>query len=447
MRTIHDRSTILGRFAILFIVIIGMIGLLAAMRVSASETQRVGDFSGSTATVSNTSATLGEVLTYTLVARNSSAVTSPYVYAGQMLTNGQTFISAEVVSVTNAAQLGFVQNSAGITWTGTISPSGVVTLSLRVTVAADFNGAAIENTFKVQSGFNLTERPTVVRVGQRGIVYFPYLAKAPNAPTLNAITGSDDGTYDISWVNNETVSGVIFVLEESTSADFSAGVTTIYSGTNTTHQVTGKTGGTFYYRVRALIGTSYSSYSNIQSAIVTTFAADRTTLTVGECTTLRWDFINIKAATVKLGFGYDFIATNGQGFATVCPAVTTTYQLKITEQNDSVTTHEETITVGGTGCSTGTVDPYVNKFQSSKYTVTGNETIQLSWDVQCASSIQLWIDHGNDGTINATHNVVGVETSRNEVPPSTTRYILRVNRMNSTGLTTYIETSFVVVRN
>jgi hypothetical protein len=71
---------------------------------------------------------------------------------------------------------------------------------------------------------------------------------APSAPaTITVPASSASGNYTVSWA---AVGSFSYFLQEDTSAAFSA-PNTVYSGTNTSYNVTGKTSGTFWYRVCA----------------------------------------------------------------------------------------------------------------------------------------------------------------------------------------------------
>lgn len=70
-------------------------------------------------------------------------------------------------------------------------------------------------------------------------------------PASIAVPASDaDGTYTVTWGMSATA-GATFVLEEAADSQFTTGRTTVYSGTGTSATVTGRPGGTFYYRVKA----------------------------------------------------------------------------------------------------------------------------------------------------------------------------------------------------
>ena len=435
------------RLSILLLIGIGVLTILLTLQATAEETQRIGDFSTSNVTVSNSTPELGELITYTLVAKNSSGVDTVYpVFAGQMLTTGQTFASAEVVSIDKATQLDFtIHPSHGITWTGPISAGGVITLSLSVTIANDFNGVSIDNTFHVQSGLASTLKTVSVKVAGKGLLYLPVIYKGLVAPTMQAITGGDDGAYTISWQeNNSSLNSAIYTLEESGTSDF-ASFNVIYSGQSTSLPVTNKPGGTYYYRVKVTGNGATSPYSNIVSVFVTRFSADSTSLTLGNCTTLRWDFTNIQSIFVRLGHGYELRSTSGQSSATICPTITTTYELKVTLAGGSEVTHTEVVTVSGSGCNNNS-DPYITKFESNKNVVKSGEVFEIEWEAWCTNLIQLRVDRHNDGVYDETVNLEGsgkVDYTVGE----TTRYTLRVGRVNNVGREAWVESpSIIIVR-
>jgi hypothetical protein len=61
----------------------------------------------------------------------------------------------------------------------------------------------------------------------------------------------DDGSYTVSWGASAT-SGVVYVLEEATNADFSSNLRTVYTGSATSAAISGQNNGvTYHYRVKA----------------------------------------------------------------------------------------------------------------------------------------------------------------------------------------------------
>ncbi|MBK8048220.1 MAG: META domain-containing protein [Anaerolineales bacterium] len=74
--------------------------------------------------------------------------------------------------------------------------------------------------------------------------------------------------------------------------------------------------------------------------------ADRTTITQGECTTIRWSVENVQAVWVyPQGQPYQNFPRVGQGSEQVCPAVTTTYEMRVQMRDGSVQFRQVTINV------------------------------------------------------------------------------------------------------
>ena len=88
----------------------------------------------------------------------------------------------------------------------------------------------------------------------------------PSTPTLYAISNPDgDGNYTVSWslVSDATS----YTLQEDDNPSFSS-PTTVYSGSSTSKDISGRSAGTYYYRVRASNCRGDSSWSNSQSVTV-----------------------------------------------------------------------------------------------------------------------------------------------------------------------------------
>lgn len=95
----------------------------------------------------------------------------------------------------------------------------------------------------------------------------------PDQPaSLTASSTVNNGVYTISW---GVVSGGVtnYELYEATSSDFS-NASLIYSGTGTSLDITGRSPGTYYYRVRTCNGSSCSEYTTAVSAVQVVTAAD-----------------------------------------------------------------------------------------------------------------------------------------------------------------------------
>ncbi len=76
------------------------------------------------------------------------------------------------------------------------------------------------------------------------------------------------------------------------------------------------------------------------------FWADRTTITQGECTVLRWQVQNVRGVWVyPVGQNWRDFPVNGEGSRQVCPQSTTTYEMRVRMADDSIQTRQVTITV------------------------------------------------------------------------------------------------------
>jgi hypothetical protein len=91
---------------------------------------------------------------------------------------------------------------------------------------------------------------------------FSLTCTPPSTPTLNDPgTADTDGSYTVSW---SSVSGATnYTLEEDTSSSFGS-PTVVYSGSGTSKYITGRSDGTYYYRVNACNACGCSGWSNVE---------------------------------------------------------------------------------------------------------------------------------------------------------------------------------------
>ncbi len=76
------------------------------------------------------------------------------------------------------------------------------------------------------------------------------------------------------------------------------------------------------------------------------FTVDRSTINQGECTTLAWSVQNVQAVWVyPLGANYSAFPRTGQGSEVVCPATTTTYEMRVRMRDGSTQFRQVTINV------------------------------------------------------------------------------------------------------
>jgi len=107
----------------------------------------------------------------------------------------------------------------------------------------------------------------------RHLAYLPLAMKRwppiPNTPVLNPIDNADqDNYYTVTW--QEADLATTYILEEATNASFS-GAQVVYQDTSLSWSVPspGNMPGTYYYRVKGRNSWADSSWSTVQSAIVT----------------------------------------------------------------------------------------------------------------------------------------------------------------------------------
>jgi uncharacterized delta-60 repeat protein len=104
-------------------------------------------------------------------------------------------------------------------------------------------------------------------------IYLPLVLKIPvipSTPVLNPISNADgDGNYAISWT--ESVGTEAYLLQEDDNSNFTS-PTIAFEGLAITHAISGKSTGTYYYRVMATNSYASSDWSNIESVVVSIIA-------------------------------------------------------------------------------------------------------------------------------------------------------------------------------
>jgi hypothetical protein len=206
------------------------------------------------------------------------------------------------------------------------------------------------------------------------------LPPTPAAPTLNPIENQDlNGNYTVSWT--AAARADTYSLEQDDNSGFTS-PTVVFTGAGLSWQASNQHPDTYYYRVRGHNAYGYGPYSNVQSVTVS-FSSDASTLTVGQCTTLRWDFTDIKAIYVTFGYGYDPVGVYGVSSHQVCPSVDTNYYAIVTYPDNSQKTYTVFIDVNGTGCA----DPVIFSFAPTTYQVSPGEKFSIFWTTECADAV------------------------------------------------------------
>lgn len=124
----------------------------------------------------------------------------------------------------------------------------------------------------LNSGWSLDMTFNPVAKGTAGAyeVYLPLVMNhwppIPDIPVLNPINNPDGGgNYSVSW--SVAYLADMYILEEDDNAAFSS-PTQRYSGSGTSWNATGKSTGTYYYRVKASNAWGDSSWSNVRQITV-----------------------------------------------------------------------------------------------------------------------------------------------------------------------------------
>ncbi len=167
-------------------------------------------------------------------------------------------------------------NSYTVSWN---SVANAATYTLQQDTTSSFsnpqivaNGTSLSRTFNNQPNGAYYYR--VSATNQSGTSpYSNVEAIVINAPTqlatpiLQPINNSNGSSqYLVAWTSVANAAG--YTVQESTQSDFS-NPHTIYQGSSTSYQVTGKSPGTYFYQVTAYAGNVTSTPSNIEGTIVT----------------------------------------------------------------------------------------------------------------------------------------------------------------------------------
>jgi hypothetical protein len=85
------------------------------------------------------------------------------------------------------------------------------------------------------------------------------LAAPPPPPTITVPTQSATGSFAVQW--SAATGAATYELEECTDSSFSSGVTQAYAGALTSHAVSGRANGTYWYRIRAVNSAGSSNWT------------------------------------------------------------------------------------------------------------------------------------------------------------------------------------------
>lgn len=127
------------------------------------------------------------------------------------------------------------------------------------------------------------------------------------------------------------------------------------------------------------------------------FTADRTTIMQGECATLSWSVENVQAVWIyPLGAQYNAFPRAGQGTEVVCPATTTTYEMRVRLRDGSTQFRQVTINVNAPA-PTATPLPPANPLANTRWNVVNyNDGAGI---VTLLTGTSITLDFGANGQV------------------------------------------------
>ncbi|MBN1667697.1 MAG: peptidase S8 [Anaerolineales bacterium] len=175
--------------------------------------------------------------------------------------------------------VGFAKNYDFVHGTSQATPYvaglGALVWSYAPWLTADQVQAAIED-----SAVDLGAPGWDVNYGHGRVNAYAALASIPiqpDAPALNTISNPDgDGNYLVDW--NTVNLANSYVLQEDDNISFTS-PQQVYSGASSQYSITGRGGGSWYYRVKAVNQAGSSAWSNTRSVTVKPAAPSLSTIT------------------------------------------------------------------------------------------------------------------------------------------------------------------------
>jgi uncharacterized protein YraI len=158
------------------------------------------------------------------------------------------------------------------------------------------------------------------------------------------------------------------------------------------------------------------------------FWADVLTVAAGQCTVLRWSVTNV--ASVYFNDGGASTGVDKQGSRTVCPILTSLYQLQVLRNDGVLVQPGLTITVNGAPA------PDIS-FWASSTLIDSGQCVSLYWNVDNVQAVYFNTGSGDQGVIG--------HASMAQCPASTTTYSLRAVLANGQTAQQYVTVVVVPV--
>jgi uncharacterized repeat protein (TIGR01451 family) len=225
------------------------------------------DLSGSTKTVSRDRAFPGQTLQYTVVISNSGDTAVQDVLITDTLPVSLTYAPNSLAyTVDNAVTTGIGESNGVISWTGVISEQGSATLYYQAVLTDTLvANDEIINTVYITGTGSLIERTTSTTIITSTTSYFPVLFNPVPTPIMDTIVRtSSSNVWTVSW--DEPVSGIEgYELQEDSDSYFNS-PETFDVGTDLSREFSpgASVNPQYCYRVRARVGSLYSSWSSAE---------------------------------------------------------------------------------------------------------------------------------------------------------------------------------------
>ena len=237
----------------------------------------------------------GGTVAYSIVLNNDSLSTTTSIEVDDPLAPELTYVSGSLSVAPEGAGV-FLPSGSGVQFTiFPIAPGDTVTLSFQATVTTTVSpDDVITNTATITEGgvaftrsavITITDAPVVqirqpisgtLLTAQSGtnVVISGYAWDSSNdpgfpaTPVIESISTPSGGAYFVSWTQG--ADALAYQLQESTSPYFDENLVDYNPTTDLSYQyVTGKTAGTYYYRLRAINLVGSSLWSDVHSVVVT----------------------------------------------------------------------------------------------------------------------------------------------------------------------------------
>jgi uncharacterized protein YgiM (DUF1202 family) len=154
--------------------------------------------------------------------------------------------------------------------------------------------------------------------------------------------------------------------------------------------------------------------------LIPVLRADKSQLTAGECTTLRWDVENVDS--VFLDSGPSEEGVTGHYTRWICPDATTVYTLRVVNKDKTTQKYTTTVTVSACGDT-----PIISRFDASAVEVKAGTQVTFVWDVTCAQAVFFKAGSGERKDTTG-HGQIEVQVTQ------TTQYSLIVQAKNNSEI-------------